>query len=128
MGRSRAPERVTRWLSSVHDDDLAMSVLSVGEIRRGIELIRARDALAARALDARLAELVRRLGPRLIGVDNAIAERWGRISAAPEPVPAIDGLIAATAIEQGLAVVTRNERDFARLGVPVVNPWSGSRS
>lgn len=126
MGRRRAPERVTRWLGSVHDDDLAMSVLSVGEIRRGIELIRERDPLAADALDTRLAELVRRLGSRLIGVDDAIAERWGRISAGREPVPAIDGLIAATAIEHGLAVVTRNERDFARLGVRVVNPWSGS--
>jgi toxin FitB len=126
MGRSRAPEHVTRWLGSVHDDDLAMSVLSAGEIRRGIELIRARDPLAAGALDARLAELLRRLSARLIGVDGAIAERWCRIAAGPEPVPAIDGLIAATAIEHGLAVVTRNERDFTRFGVPVVNPWSES--
>lgn len=112
------------WLEATHDDDLAMSVLSVGEMRRGIELVRVRDARAADALDRRLALLVRRLAGRLLEVSAPIADRWGRLSAGPEPIPAVDGLIAATALVHGLTVVTRNEQDFLRCGAPIVNPWA----
>ena len=76
------------------------------------------------ALESRLAAVVESFAGRLLEVTGPIAERWGRVGAGPEPVPAIDGLIAATALVHELTVVTRNEADFIRCGVPVVNPWA----
>jgi predicted nucleic acid-binding protein len=125
IGRRQAPPTVSAWLERVHEDDLALSVLSAGEMRRGIELVRGRDAAAAEALDRRLASLIERLGGRMLEVTAPIADRWGRLSAGPEPVPAIDGLIAATALVHGLTVVTRNTADFARCGVALLDPWGG---
>lgn len=102
-----------------------MSVLTLGEMRLGIERLRPRDATAAQALDARLAAVVRALAARVLPVTAEIAERWGALQAARGPLPVVDCLIAATAHAHGLVVVTRNVSDLARCGVETVDPWSG---
>jgi toxin FitB len=114
------------WLRATHPDLLWASVLSFGEIRKGIE----RLAAGKRRTDLEQwveSELNQWFEDRLLPVTKAIAERWGVFSARAldkgTPLSAIDGLLAATALEHELTVVTRNEKDFAGLGVTVLNPW-----
>ena len=114
--------RVTAWLSSVDANDLYVSALVVGEVRRGIERLRARDPVQAAVFERWLNELKQRFGDRIVPIDAAIAEEWGRISAA-DPIPVEDGLMAATAKVLGMILVTRNVADVARTGVAVLNPW-----
>lgn len=123
IGRPQAPAPVQRWLDRWRDDDRALSVLTLGEMRLGIERLRPRDPDAAEALDTRLGGVVRALSGRVLPVKAEIAERWGALQAERGPVPAADCLIAATALCHGLAVVTRNVADLARCGVGTVNPW-----
>ena len=110
------------WLAAADERTLHVSVVSVGELRRGIE--RVRDPRRRADLEAFLSALRARLGPRVLAFD---AERWGRLTArlaaAGRTAPAIDSLIAATALEHDLTMVTRNAGDFAGLEVPVVNPF-----
>ena len=121
----RSHPRVARWFASLSDDEIFLSVLVVGEIRRGIERIRGRDAKAARSLDVWLNRLVSAYADRILPVDREVAEEWGR-TGVPRPVPVVDGLIAATAKVHGLTLATRNTRDVASTGVAVVNPWESS--
>ncbi len=118
----RADPGVRQWADGRRDIAF-LSALTVGEIRRGIELKRRKDVVGARRLDAWLQGLLVRFDSRVLGVDQEVAEAWGRMNV-PDPVPAVDGLIAATAIVHGLTVVTRNESDFARTGAMVLNPFS----
>ncbi|MGH9369037.1 MAG: type II toxin-antitoxin system VapC family toxin [Thermoanaerobaculia bacterium] len=118
----RCDARVSRWFAAVSDEDVFLSALVVGEIRRGIERIRRRDGRSARALDAWLRRLVASHRDRILPVDETVAEEWGRLSV-PDPVPVVDGLTAATARVHGLTLATRNVRDVARTGVPYVNPF-----
>lgn len=113
---------VRNWLSSVPGSDLYLSVLVVGEIRQGIERLRRRDAPQAAVYEAWLAALRRDYVTRILPVTADIAEEWGRLNA-PTPLPAIDGLLAATASVRGLTLVTRNVADFARTGVRVLDPF-----
>jgi len=92
--RERGHAGVVRWAASVDPQDLHTSVLVIGEIRRGIELKRRADAAQAAALTLWLEKLRARLGPRILPVDERVAEVWGRLGV-PDPLPAIDGLIAA---------------------------------
>jgi predicted nucleic acid-binding protein len=114
---------VVRWASSIDPASLHTSVLVIGEIRRGIELKRRNDAAQAAALDLWLDRVRAGLGPRILPVDERIATLWGRLGI-PDALPAIDGLIAATALVHGLTVVTRNRDDLARAGVTILNPFS----
>jgi len=102
---------------------LFLSVLTLGELRKGIEGMN--DATRRRALlDWLEAELPDFFTGRILPVDAHVADRWGRlVAAASRPVPAIDSLLAATAAHHGLSLVTRNGRDFADLGLDVINPW-----
>ena len=102
--------------------ELYTSVLVIGEIRRGIELKRRTDAAQATALTLWLDKLRSGLGARILPVDERVAEVWGRLGI-PDPVPVIDGLIAATAIVYGMTVVTRNVADLVRTGVVVLDPF-----
>ncbi len=119
-------EGVIEWLSTSVEDDLFLSVLSLGEIKRGIERLpigKKRERLI------RDYTLVRsRFSTRVLAVTDAVAERWGELTAhastAGKHVHMIDGLLAATALVFGLTVVTRNVGDFAATLVPVHNPWS----
>ncbi len=119
---SRCDPAVAAWWAGVAEDDLRVSVLVLGEIRKGVELARQRDPQKARALETWLNDLVSDFGERILPVDAAVAEDWGRM-AAVRPVPAIDALLAATARTNGLTLVTRNTADVAGLDVEVLNPF-----
>lgn len=118
----RCDPHVAAWYASITDDDLFLSALVLGEIRKGIELVRARDAHRAAALERWLGQVEAVFGSRVLGIDNAVADRWGRM-AAIRPIPVIDGLLAATAITHDLTLVTRNDRDLVGLGAAVLNPF-----
>lgn len=113
---------VKAWLASVRSDDLYLSVLVVGEVHRGIERLRRRDSAQAAVYEAWLATLRHDYTDRLLAVDAAVAEVWGRLNV-PDPLPTIDGLLAATALVHGLTLVTRNTADVARTGVLLLNPF-----
>ena len=121
--RKRPDARVVRWFGSVPDGALHVSVLSLGEIRTGVE----RLADGARKERLRLwleQDLPAWFESRLLPVSAAVADRWGSLLATfPTPVPAVDSLLAATALHHELRLVTRNERGFEYPGLEVVNPW-----
>jgi predicted nucleic acid-binding protein len=118
----RCDPQVSGWYASIADEDLFLSTLVLGEIRRGIELTRSRDPDKASALERWLRQVEAAFGSRVLGIDNAVADRWGRMSAI-RPIPVIDGLLAATAAANDLTLVTRNDRDIAGLGAVVLNPF-----
>jgi predicted nucleic acid-binding protein len=124
---ARANPHVRAWFAKVDDADLFTSVLVVGEIRRGIETLRRRDAASARALDRWLARIENAYADRLLPVDRNVAEDWGRLDAA-FGLPAVDGLLAATARIHGLGLVTRNVKDVRRTGIKVINPFEAPRA
>jgi len=122
--RKKSPDpRVLAWFEKAADERLYFSVLSVGEIRRGIE--RLDDPTRKQALAEWLeTELLPWFGSRLLPINLAVAERWGKLlAAAGRPLPSIDSLLAATALEHGLILVTRNVQDFNLPEVRVENPW-----
>lgn len=119
----RCDPNVLRWFSTVTADEIFLSVLTIGEIRRGVERIRRRDTRSARALEAWLRRLVAEHSDRILSIDEAVAEEWGHLGV-PDPIPVIDGLMAATARIHGLTFATRNQRDVMRTGVPCINPFS----
>jgi toxin FitB len=120
--QERAAPSVLRWYAGVRGEDLYVSVLVVGEIRNGIERLRRRDLEAAGRLETWLASVQADLADRILPVTTGIADRWGRLGV-PDPRPVIDTLLAATALEHDLILVTRNERDVERTGVRVLNPF-----
>ncbi len=118
----RCDPYVSAWYASIADDDLFLSTLVLGEIRKGVELARPRDPDKAAALERWLRQVETAFDGRVLGIDNAVSDQWGRMSAA-RPIPVIDGLLAATAVTHGLTFVTRNDRDIAGLGAMVLNPF-----
>ena len=120
----RADANVVRWFAHIGADDLFLSVLVVGEIRRGIERIRRNDAATAHSLDRWLVGLVAGYEDRILPVDRRVAEEWGRLNV-PNPIPVVDGLMAATARVHGLVLATRNVKDTASTGVKTLNPFAG---
>ena len=114
---------VTEWFDGTPAESLHVSVLSFGEIRRGVE--RLPDSRRRSRISAWLEnELPAWFENRVLPIDGSIADEWGRLTARlKNPLPAIDGLIAATALCRRLTVVTRNESDFAPAGVAILNPW-----
>ena len=121
--RDRANPHIVNWFRRRKSEELFLSVLTLGELRRGVERIRRRDPNSATAIEAWLHRIQGEFVHRIIDVDHAIAERWGRIDTL-DPIPAIDALIAATALERDLVVVTRNVRDIARTGARHFDPFS----
>jgi predicted nucleic acid-binding protein len=110
-----------------NDTPLFLSVITVGELRRGVELIRHRgDILQARRLERWLQSVLSDFADNVLDVDADIAQLWGGLCV-PSGENAMDKLIAATAMIHDLIVVTRNRRHFASTGVPVLNPFSDSR-
>ena len=121
--REHANVGVRQWFAGVDDAELFLSVLTVGEIRRGIESIHRRDRARALALNRWFHALVTEYEPRILLVDQKVAEEWGRMNAVAT-LPAIDSLLAATAHVHGLTLVTRNTKDVTRTGVPYLNPFT----
>lgn len=128
--RRKLPDpQVVAWFAARSAQSLFLSVLTLGEIRKGISALGGVDARRRQALSDWLeVDLPTFFLGRVLGVDAAVADRWGYLQAqAGGPVPAIDSLLAATALQHNLTLVTRNVREFAGLGVSLVNPWeSGS--
>ena len=119
----RADTGVRAWFGSVDDPEIFLSVLTLGELRRGIESVARRDRDRALALNRWFHVLATQFESRMLAVDRAVAEEWGRMNATVT-LPAIDGLLAATARVHGLTFVTRNVKDVTRTGVPCLNPFS----
>ena len=118
----RCDANVAAWYASIAEEGLFLSTLVLGEIRKGVELARRKDAGKAVALERWLQDVEAAFGGRVLGIDNAVADQWGRLSAI-RPIPVIDGLLAATALVNGLILVTRNDSDIAGLGASVLNPF-----
>lgn len=122
--RRREPAaRVVQWFEQRPAGQLYLSVLSLGEIRRGVEKLEAGER--QRVLRTWLEqELPAFFAGRVLPIDGAVAHRWGRLMAEMgRPLPAIDSLLAATALEHNLVLTTRNLKDVAGLPVAVINPW-----
>jgi predicted nucleic acid-binding protein len=127
--RRKTPDAaVLEWFARRPASTLYLSVLTFGELRKGIEGVL--DAKRRMALTDWLeTDLPAFFAGRILPVDAQVADRWGRLlSAAGRPLPAIDSLLAASAAQHGLSMVTRNSRDFADLGLDVINPWVASWS
>jgi toxin FitB len=120
--RDRAHPNVADWVARTPVKDIGTSVVVLAEIRRGIELRRRHDAEQAASLDRWFAQMRTRLGDRVLPIDEPIAEAWARLSV-PDPLPIIDGLLAATAKVHGLTLVTRNTADVMRTGATVLDPF-----
>lgn len=118
----RADAVVRRWFDEHRDAEFWLSVLVVGELRRGVELIARRDSEAAAVLRRWLESTVEDFADRILPITVAISERWAILSV-PDPVPVVDGLLAATAIEHGLTLATRNIADVRTTGATLINPF-----
>ncbi|MBV6418618.1 MAG: Toxin FitB [Steroidobacteraceae bacterium] len=124
LARPKPAPPVTAWLEEVADAALHLSVLTLGELRRGVEKLPAgkRKEKLRYWLEQ---ELPAWFGSRLLPIDAAVADTWGRLHAgADRTLPAVDSLLAATAIHHHLRLVTRNTTDFDIPGLETINPWS----
>lgn len=121
--RDRAHPNVARWVARTPVAQIGTSVLVLAEIRHGIELKRRSDLKQARSLDRWFSQMRTRLGDRVLPVSEPVADAWA-LMGIPDPLPLIDGLLAATAKVHGLTLVTRNVADIAATGVPVLDPFS----
>jgi toxin FitB len=119
---SRCDRNVAAWYAAVDGSDLYLSVLVIGEIRRGIERARRWDSARAAIFEDWLTEVDAAFGGRILPIDRAIADEWGRLSEI-RTIPPVDGLLAATAKMHGMMLATRNEPHMAGLGVSVLNPF-----
>ena len=124
--RPRPDPRVPAWVNSTDEELLFLSVLTLGEIRKGI--VSVPDKIRKTRLETWTNRvLIPNFEGRILPVDQAIAERWGELTGALAlngmPVPVIDGLLAATALQHNLTVVTRNTRHVRATGAAVLDPW-----
>ena len=126
--KRRSNRRVAEWVDATPEELLHLSVITIGEIRKGIDLLDDGDPRRA-ALQSWLDRDLRvRFAGRLLAFDDGVAERWGQVEALAKKqrltLPTIDAQLAATALHHGLTFVTRNTADIRPTGVPVFNPWS----
>jgi len=125
--KAKPEPKVTKWIETTDETLLYLSVLTLGEIRKGIASLSpsARRVTLEDWLDH---DLALRFSDRILPIDQQVADRWGRIAgsaaAKKSPLPVIDGLFAATAQHHNLILVTRNTRDIAAAGVPAFDPWT----
>jgi toxin FitB len=121
----RADAGVMAFLAAADTARLFLSVLTLGELRKGVEAKRRTDSVTAARLGAWVDGIETTFADRVLPVDAPAARLWGELSAG-RTLPVIDTLIAATALTRGLTLVTRNTRDVAGTGVPLVDPWQGA--
>ena len=124
LRRKSPDETVVEWVARRPSSTLYLSVLTLGELRKGIEGVA--DSKRRMSLNDWLeSDLPAFFVGRILPVDAQVAERWGRLVAtAGRPLPAIDSLLGATAAQHGLSIVTRNGKDFADMGLDIINPWA----
>ena len=122
---ARANPDVRAWFETINDFEIHLSVLTVGELRRGIDRIRAKDPSQATVLERWLHCLTREHADRILPIDRRVSEQWGKLSTGRSGSP-VDLLMAATAIAHELVLVTRNVRDISWTGVAYVNPFDAS--
>ena len=125
--KPRPEPRVTSWVESINETLFFLSVLSFGEIRKGIGSLA--DAARRFSLEAWLdSDLAVRFASKILPVDRGVADRWGHLAAEAHArntrLPVIDGLLAATALHHNLTLVTRNTKDVVGTGVALFNPWA----
>jgi predicted nucleic acid-binding protein len=123
LARPKPDKNVLEWFGQMPDDALYLSVLTLGEIRKGVE--RLSDAPRREKLRLWLEHDLREwFGPRILPIGPEVADRWGRLLAyVGRPVPSIDSLLAATALHHELRLVSRNVKDFDYPGLEIINPW-----
>jgi toxin FitB len=124
--RSKPEPRVLQWMEAADESLLYLSVLSLGEIRKGLAMLP--QSRRRTQLETWLeAELRARFSGRILPIDPTIADRWGLLAADAKrkgkALSAIDGLLAATALQHNLTIVSRNVSDFANTQAPILNPW-----
>jgi predicted nucleic acid-binding protein len=117
---------VASWYEAIDEDSIYVGVLVLGEIRKGIERARSTNPAQARALEKWLSALTESFSNRILPIDLAVANEWGRMSA-KRPVSTVDALLAATAKVNQMMLVTRNVADVADLGAKVLNPFEPMR-
>lgn len=127
LAAKQADGKVIEWIDHIAEERLLLSVITIGEIKRGIE--RLPDSKKKRDLDRWLAEgLLVRFKDRILSVDSGVMLTWGelmaRLEKAGRTLPAIDSLVAAIALHHQVLLATRNEKDFLDTGVRIFNPWS----
>ena len=120
--QDNADEKVRRWFSITPGNNIFLSVLTLGEIRGGIEKKRLKDPVQADHMERWMRKSVTLFRGQILPITQTIANRWGALCPG-QSLPDVDGLIAATALEHGMIVVTRNVRDFERTGAEFLNPW-----
>ena len=127
--RRKSPDAgVVAWLAQRPAATLYLSVLTLGELRKGIDAL-ADEHRRGLLQDWLEVELPAFFTGRILPVDAAVADTWGHLLAvAGRPLPSIDSLIGATAVRHGMSMVTRNAKDFAGLGIQVINPWGSKDS
>lgn len=114
---------VVEWFSKRPSTTMFLSVLTIGELRKGIEAV-IEPSRKMTLLDWLEADLPIFFSGRILSIDTHVADRWGKIvAAAGRPLPAVDSLIGATAAHHGLSLVTRNVKDFVDMGLDIINPW-----
>jgi predicted nucleic acid-binding protein len=124
--RSQPEPRVAEWMRAANESLLYLSVLTLGEIRRGAAILpqSKRRAYLESWLES---DLQVRFSGRILAIDNHVADRWGLLTAEAQlkgrPLAAVDGLLAATALHHNLTIVSRNVGDFENTQVPILNPW-----
>ena len=122
---ARANARLRAWFDGVSAEEIYLSVLVMGELRRGVELVRRRDSKQAAALERWLMRVDSDHADRILPVDGRVADQWGRLMAI-RPGSVIDTLMAATALVHGLVLATRNVKDVSWTGVSCFNPFEGA--
>lgn len=125
LQRQNAHPGVRNVVTSIPDDHLFLSVLTIGEIAKGVELLP--DGRKRHSLETWLFDLENLYSDHILPIDLETSRIWGEITASARQkgvtIPAVDGLLAATALRHGLYLMTRNTRDFEMTGVRLINPW-----
>jgi len=127
IAKKPAPE-VLNWVENIDQESIFLSVITIGELKKGIEKLP--DSRKKKTLVAWLEnDLLVRFGGHIISLDLPVLLTWGSMVAELElngtPLPAINSLLAASALQRGLTLVTRNTKDFDPSGIPLINPWVG---
>ena len=120
--KDRCDAHVGQWFAGIADVSIHLSILVTGEIRKGIELKRIKDPIQALSLEQWLVKIEAHYGSRIFSLDAETCDIWGKLNAI-RPLPVIDSLLAATAIQHDITLVTRNVQDVEDIGVKLLNPF-----